>query len=646
LFFLFTTQFLDQSSPDGLPRGVSIFHEVVNNLNHDNDPTTTLQYASVFKLLKQEILNDGPVFLIDLISKNIIDNEHTIELELFPSTSLAQYNIDQEQVFIDTLGQSITFEERLGIIKESVDLRAIQEARDSPEALASIPRVKLSNLPKVGVEIPLNIVHDIFDSGVTLLENELEVTDGTLHAAFALDISNIDFDDVALLPLLCALLQEAGTLAKSDVSLQREVDSYTGGITVTPFIEEVLTPSSDNGYVVPVETRMVTKIMVRGSAVAANAMPLFNLMQDFIYDTDLESSDTKRKAIQIIKKAIDDMEDEILIRGHHFTTVRIESRYSLPAFVREQWEGMSQLMKLRELKDLALSDWALLSRKLLAMADHVRNSNRNGMFMSIAGDAESLAAVSGSLQVWVRDILPPAMGIPFPDFAKVEHPWAAKGLESIKTTYDADNPNEAFMAPTRVNHVGMGGILFDDGERIYGSDQVVVQFIGGHYLFNQLRFTLGAQQAWAELDLDSGVLVYQSDRDPNLLETLDIFENGASFVYNRMTQDDKLPIEAVAAIIGVIGTLDGTTWQPREASYHSLRQMLQQETPEMRQKWREEVLATNQDNFIAMVERLGAWGKTSICAVTSEPLYAVAHSKGLNLTTCDYTGYQCDAEAA
>jgi Zn-dependent M16 (insulinase) family peptidase len=187
----------------------------------------------------------------------------------------------------------------------------------------------------------------------------------------------------------------------------------------------------------------------------------------------------------------------------------------------------------------------------------------------------------------------------------------------------------------------MGGILFDDGERIYGSDQVVVQFIGGHYLYNQLRFTIGAQEAWAVLDLDSGVLVFQSDRDPNIVDTLAVFEGGASFVYQRMSQETQLPIEAVAAIVGVIGTLDGTAWQPREASYASLRQMLQQETPEMRQKWREEVLATNQANFVAMMERLGAWGKTSICAVTSEPLYAIAHKKGLNLTTCDYTGYQC-----
>jgi Zn-dependent M16 (insulinase) family peptidase len=168
-----------------------------------------------------------------------------------------------------------------------------------------------------------------------------------------------------------------------------------------------------------------------------------------------------------------------------------------------------------------------------------------------------------------------------------------------------------------------------------------VHYIGGHYLYNQLRYTVGAEQAWAELDLDSGVLVYQSDRDPSIVDTLDIFEGGANFVYQRMTEAAELPIEAVASIVGVIGSIDGTAWQPREVSFASLRQMLQQETPEMRQQWRKEVLGTTQDNFIAMVERLGAWGKTSICAVTSEPLYAVAESKGLNLTTCDYTGYQC-----
>jgi hypothetical protein len=52
------------------------------------------------------------------------------------------------------------------------------------------------------------------------------------------------------------------------------------------------------------------------------------------------------------------------------------------------------------------------------MADLVRNSNPNGMFMSMAGDVESLAAISPSLQVFVRDVLPPAMGVPSPDFAQ------------------------------------------------------------------------------------------------------------------------------------------------------------------------------------------------------------------------------------
>jgi Zn-dependent M16 (insulinase) family peptidase len=614
---------------------------VVNDLNHDRDPTTSLHYKDVYKVLKQQILDDGPVFLIDLISANIIDNEHTIEMELVPSTTLAQYNVDQEQVFIDTLGQSITMEQRLAIIQESVDLLAIQEAPDPTEDLVTIPRVKLSDLNKKESEIPLEIFHDIYDQGITLLENELEFTNGIVYVDFAVDISEIDFDDVALLPLLCALLQEAGTTTKSDVVLQREVDSSTGGITVEPFIEEVLTPSSDDGYVVPVETKMITKIMLRGSVVANNGLALLTLMKNFIYDTDLASSDTKRKAIQILKKAIDDMEDDVLIRGHHFTTVRIESRYSLPAFVREQWEGMTQLMKLRELADLALNHWDLLSTRLLTMADAVRRGNRNGMLLSIAGDAESIESVTPSIQIFVRDILPPVHGTSFPDFAQVAHPWATKGLEFIKTAYNETDLNEAFMAPTRVNHVGMGGILFEDGERIYGSDQVAVQYIGGHYLYNQLRFTLGAQQAWAELDLDSGVLVYQSDSDPNIIETIAIFEDAATFVYQRMTGEDELPIEAIAAIIGVIGTVDGTAWQPREASYTSLRRMLQQETVEMRQKWRDEILATNQVNFISMMERLGAWGKTSICAVTSEPLYAIAHNQGLNLTSCDYTGYEC-----
>ena len=541
--------------------------------------------------------------------------------------------------WLSNLDQYITVEETKQLLAETDDLKKVQSTDDPPEALSKIPHLEISDLDKKLYTPPMNVFEDLFDSGVTTLEHELPFTNGIAYIDFAIDISNMDFNDVVLLPLFCRLLREAGTKGMNDIRMQYQVDRTSGGITVYPVIEEVVQTDGDGNYVVPDGKHFVTKIVVNGACIAATScLPMLNLFRHILWDSDVQN---KVKAMDLLEEMIDDAEDDIQSNGHRYTTMRIASRYSLPGFIREQLGGLTQLFQMRRALTQAKGDFTALALRLVKMQDAMVRGNRNGMVLSVVGDEPALKDLKGAIELFLKDVLPLATQAErFPDFAKTVHPWVPQATHQMETEISHESANQAIIVPTRVNHVGKGGLLFDIGERVVGADRVVTSYLGGSYLYDELRFNLGALHAWAVLDPDSGVLIYQSDSDPNILQTLSVYENGATWLWQQV-RDGEMPVEAKAAIVGAIGRLDAKAMQPNLIGINSILNYLKQDTDEMRQRWRDQIISANTDDIMAMVERLGAWGDPAVVAVTSSEFYSTIDPLDLNMTRCEFSGYQC-----
>eukprot|EP00529_Nitzschia_sp_RCC80_P008398 CAMPEP_0113446972 /NCGR_PEP_ID=MMETSP0014_2-20120614/3994_1 /TAXON_ID=2857 /ORGANISM="Nitzschia sp." /LENGTH=1150 /DNA_ID=CAMNT_0000338105 /DNA_START=243 /DNA_END=3695 /DNA_ORIENTATION=- /assembly_acc=CAM_ASM_000159 len=632
-------RFREQTSPD-TPRGAKLFHDILGHWNYDRDPLQPLHYSKAFADLRKEIEEKGYNFLLDFISKRIVNSPHTTYLDMHPSRNYEIQWEHLEKQWLQHLTDYISVEEGREFLRETSEMKKIQEQGDSEQALAALPRLQVSDLSKDLYTPPLKIDKDLFESGVTTLEHELPFTNGVAYLDFAVDISNMDFDDVVLLPLFCRLMLEGGTDIKSDIQILQDIDKAGGSFSVHPLVEEVVQTSDDGGYVVPDGKHLVTKIVISGACVATNqCMPLFNLFRHVMWDANIRN---KNKAEELLMSMIGDMEDDMQNRGHYYTTQRIESRYSLAGFVREQWKGVTQLMGMRRaLAKIRNGEWEELSLRLIKMQDAMKRGNRNGMVLSVTGDRSALNDLKGDVEVFFTDILPPAPQIErFPDFALVEHPWVTKGMHRMESEIDHESVNQGFLVPTRVNHVGKGGLLFDVGERITGADLVVSQYLGGYYLYDRLRFSLGAQEAWAVLDTDSGVLVYQSDRDPNILETLQVYNDGSQWVWDQLS-GDQLPVEARASIVGAIGSMDGKAMVPNRVGVDSIMNYLKQNTAERRQRWRDEILSASAGDFKSMVDRLAAWGSPSVCIVTNQKMYDAIDPDDFNMTLCDYSALQC-----
>jgi len=549
-------------------------------------------------------------------------------------------SFQKELNWLENLNDAYPVETIKVFLEETNDLVEIRSESDSEEVLESISHLTVTDLRAMNFEIATKVYDDVMDSGMTMLEHEVPHSNGIAYIDFAMDISNMDFDDVVLLPLFCRLLVQGGTHLDPGIQLQQKIDAYTGGLTIEPIVEEIVSIGTDGGYLVPDGTHMETKVVVRTSCLAATGcIEMFALIKGLLYSSTLDDQDL---AIDILKKMIDDMEDDMQINSSKYTALRVQSQYGLPGFVREQWQGITQLLNLRRALRQAKNDWSTLSSRLVVMGDAMRRGHRSGMTFSLTADKVAIKAIAPGIRSFVKEILPlPTQSTAFPDFGTTEHPWFSKGEKRMEDEVTAEAQNEAFLTATRLNSVAKGGRLYERGEAVRGYDLVVLQYIGGYYLFNELRFGAGAADAKAVLDIDTGSVVYLSSQDPNIAYTLDVYDEGVNFVLRELDHDSDLPPEVEGAIIGTIAQLDGTALQPSQIGYISLIQYLKQDTPASRQKFREEILGATVRQLLSMADNLGAWGKPTIAVVTNAALYDIAVEGGITLVTCNITGFSC-----
>ncbi|CAJ1969954.1 unnamed protein product [Cylindrotheca closterium] len=613
----------DMNTPDGSPLGVHMFKTVMRKWNYDLDPTLALTQMDEFKSLRAQLEDpdnlEGMEFILELMTKGLSNNTAQAIATLYPSKELRinAENNEYKWLRLHESDEDWYKANRTEFIRQTAEFHRVEQQGESEMDIATIPRLSPKDVPKKAFEIPTKVTEGVFDSDLTMIENIVPDSNNITYVDFTIDISVMPFKDVILLPLICRLLVFAGTEHKSDWEIQDQIDLYTGGLTIEPLVEEVYEFQEDYGYKVASGKHMITKLLVRTSCLAEKGCgEAFNLIKTVIYDSVI---DEREKIIDILHSIVEDMEDDVQRNGNAYLFQSIQSRYTLPGFIREQWFGITQLYKARALlKDGANYSrwWEKFFTRLLIAHDAIKRTHHSGLLLSITGDEKAIKDIGDAVRTFVKDTLPPAaQRTPFPDFAKVEHPWVVNGNLTMNKRYAQ---NLAFLIPTLANDVAMGGLLFQPGEHISGAHMAAVQYLGGFFLNEKIRSNLGASQAWAQLDMDSGALIYYSETTPSMISTFKIFRDAAGWVQQQMDGHKSLAVEAQAAIIGTVGKIDGSALQPDDVSHVALLQFLKQDTKEGRKKLREEALQATKEDFIFVANRLASWGGESIYVMTNE----------------------------
>ena len=157
----------------------------------------------------------------------------------------------------------------------------------------------------------------------------------------------------------------------------------------------------------------------------------------------------------------------------------------------------------------------------------------------------------------------------------------------VSVEFEAGLVNEAFLTASSVQFVGKGANLFELGMEYSGKFDALNSVLRTCFLWDRVRVQGGAYGSQSSFDSLSGDYGLVSYRDPNLTETLDVYDQIADYLENLDISDKEL----TKILIGCVGRLDPPLSADRKGSV-SMVEYLTGKTYELKQKRRDELLST------------------------------------------------------
>ena len=111
--------------------------------------------------------------------------------------------------------------------------------------------------------------------------------------------------------------------------------------------------------------------------------------------------------------------------------------------------------------------------------------------------------------------------------------------------------SEGLTFPGQVNYVAKGANLRALGFEPTGATAVAIKHLNTTYLWDKVRVQGGAYGGSSGLDLFGGTFAFTSYRDPNLIDTIAVYDGAAKFLQDGVGEQDL-----VRSVIGVIGSVD------------------------------------------------------------------------------------------
>ncbi len=557
---------LRENNTGSFPRGLSLMLRSLTTWLYEGDPLDLLAFEGPLERLKGQIAGD-PDFFEHLIDRAFLSNPHRTTLVLEPDAALGKKEADAEKKRLQKAREEMDEKALLAVQENTAKLKRLQEEPDPPEALATIPMLKLEDLEPQNKRIPLA---EMDEEGIPILFHDL-FTNGIVYADLGLNLKDLPAEYVPYVPLLGRAFVEMGTEKEDFVTLTQRISRKTGGIYPAPFASDV------HG-----EQRSAAWLFLRGKAMLHQADAMAQILEEVLLTVRLDNRERFRQMVMEEKARV---EQRLVPAGHQMVNQRIRSHFSQAHWASEQMGGISYLFFIRQLARDVEDNWPKVQDILRDV--HRILVNRKNALANTTLDAAGWRRFGPNLRRLLASL--PDTPAPSVDDSKEDWPGHSEPLF------------EGLTIPSQVNYVGKGVDLRASGYEFHGSALAITRYVRNAWLWDRVRVQGGAYGAFCMLDRVSGVLTFVSYRDPNLTRTLEVFDQSAQFLKKATLSEDEL----TKSIIGAIGDLDGHML-PDTKGYISMIRYLTQDTEDKRQQMREELLGTRPSDFKAMGEILKA----------------------------------------
>ena len=438
----------------GIADGVAIACDALSTWLYDDDAATlALKYGPVYEELRGEL--DGSYFE-DLLRELVLDNDHMALVELVP-VDAAEGAEGAEAAELVAKRDAMTDAELANVVERTAALRAAQEAEDTPEDKATLPRLRVSDIGEARPEPPLVVDTT---APIPCLRHGIP-TNRLAYAMQYFDLSCVAFEDLPYVTLLCRLLKQLPTREHS----AEELDNLLAGkLGFLSFTTEVMTQPDVDG--------VRPYLLVSAGALSEKIGALASLPREVWSSTLLADADADRVRDVLTQIRIG-LEQGFINNGHSAALGRAMSYSSPSAVVREQLSGVDFYLFLRDLLEHFDERLDGLRAKLAELAGRIFVAD--GCMASFTGSDEDFDAY------W------DAAG----DLGLGAGSGATAGRDALVVPEPRDR-HEAFVIPSDICFAARACDPRRMGIDVTGAWAVAANALSYDYLWNEIRVKGGA----------------------------------------------------------------------------------------------------------------------------------------------------------
>lgn len=538
----------------------------------DMKPFIHLECLGTFAKLRKAVDTD---YFEKLIQEYLLDNTHGSSVTVKPKRGLGNEREEALAKELSDYKASLSDEEIDKLIEETEHLKKYQEEPSSDEDLRKLPMLTRADMKKEAM--PFSNIEDTL-SDVKVVRHDIE-SNGIDYISFLFDAGDFAQSELGYLGFFTNALGLVSTENYSYTDLANATNIYTGGISTGtashPDIKD--------------RNNFVFKFEVKLKVLEKNLDKALELMEQMLLSSDF--TDTKRLG-EIVAQIKARLQANLSSSGHLVAAMRSMSSFSRYALYQDELKGIAFYRSICRIEKELFESPESVSDKLAAIAKKLFARNR--MLISFTGNSEAYGNAKLSLEKIIAG------------FNKM----SAIGNQA---EVHFNTAKEAFIDASQIQYVAKTGDFICEGYEYTGALRLLRIILSYDYLWINVRVKGGAYGCMNTF-LRSGESYFVSYRDPNLSDTLDVYDRIPEYI-KSFSPDER---DMTKYIIGTFSALD-TPMNPEAKGSRSLSAYLEGITYEQIQKERNEILNAQPEDIRRLADLVEAvLKKDSICVIGNE----------------------------
>ena len=547
----------EMEEPKGLSRGIA----AMSSWLYGGDPLMYLDSDDIFDFLRKQLDTD---YFEKLLEEWLLDENGSVTLYMLPSHTYGDEQKKIEKERVDSELAAMSAEEKAQLIELNRKLDEWQAAPDTPESIATLPTLPLSEVS----ELPLEFRTDIEKAnGFTILRHPAR-SKGISTVSLYFNAADFSKRELEMLSIMTELISELPTVNCSGAELQQRITGTLGNLSInTAVFSREGTPGLCTPY-----------LNVKASFLDHNTEKALSLIGELLTETVYESPEQIR---ELLLQCDEDMKQYIITNGHRVAMRRVRAGMSAESAMNELLSGYEAYKTFHAIakpsdEELAglIGEFKAIAAKLFCKARLTAGT--------VSTDALPLEALAEML------------------------PTGEKSA-CDSTGFTLDTPEkQGIIIPSGVSY---SGAVLPSPEHDRAMWGVLSTILSYEYLWNEVRVKGGAYGTGFGVNY-TGEAAFYSYRDPSPSGAITAYSNANAFLRDYCEAKPDISSYIISSIAQKEPLMSDSSYGSTadEIYFRGI-------TEESRRDNRRRMLALTADDLLAAAGPLGTSGR--LCVVGS-----------------------------